>query len=184
MSDQFTLRDVREEYRRLDKLCGVSTEGILLKVSTRGVKRLGSCHFSRRNHPDGKSRLVPDSISLSDVIFTDERLFWNVIRHEYAHALVCLRTGKSHGHDEVWQRACKEIGCNPSRTTSTEGIEAVQKRQAERVKFIIRCKSCGREWRYFRKSLVVEDLLKNGNNSRYRCSYCKKNMTLELEVIQ
>jgi predicted SprT family Zn-dependent metalloprotease len=40
----------------------------------------------------------------------------NTVLHEIAHALV----GSGHGHDFVWRRKAREIGCSAERTTSIE----------------------------------------------------------------
>ena len=40
-----TLEDIRQEYDRLDALCGVDTSALALKISTRASKRLGSCKY-------------------------------------------------------------------------------------------------------------------------------------------
>lgn len=37
-----SLEEVRAEYDRLDRLCGLDTSGIELKISKRAVKQLGS----------------------------------------------------------------------------------------------------------------------------------------------
>lgn len=156
-----TLLDVRAEYRRLDKLCGVSTEHIKLKVSARATRRYGFCHYSKRfdaAHINGF--WVPDYISITDFIFDCEDEFWNVIRHEYCHALVMLRDGKKHGHDAVWEAACREVGCKPERLASDE--EAHKKsdaRKAERARYEVVCSDCSRIFRYMRKSSVVSALL-------------------------
>lgn len=43
-----SLEEVRAEYDRLDRLCGVDTSGIELKISKRAVKQLGSFRSPRR----------------------------------------------------------------------------------------------------------------------------------------
>ena len=156
-----TLLDVRAEYRRLDKLCGVSTEHIKLKVSARATRRYGFCHYSKRfdaAHINGF--WVPDYISITDFIFDCDDEFLDVIRHEYAHALVMLRDGKKHGHDAVWKAACREIGCRPDRLSSSEeAFEKSSKRKAEKAKYEIRCEGCGRKFQYTRKTKVVSAIL-------------------------
>ena len=88
----YSIEDIRKEYDRLDSLCGVDT--------------------SRKYYPT--------CIMITDFILTLEEEFWDIIRHEYAHALVTLRDGIQHGHDNVWKQACLEVGCPPDVHTESE----------------------------------------------------------------
>ena len=40
-----TLEEIRAEYDRLDRLCGVDTSGVEIVLSSRGVRRLGSFRY-------------------------------------------------------------------------------------------------------------------------------------------
>ena len=40
-----TLEEIRTEYDRLDRLCGVDTTGVEIVLSRRGVRRLGSFRY-------------------------------------------------------------------------------------------------------------------------------------------
>ena len=40
-----TLEEIRAEYDRLDRLCGVDTSAIEITISRRGVRRLGSFRY-------------------------------------------------------------------------------------------------------------------------------------------
>ena len=79
-----SLEEVRAEYDRLDRLCGVDTSRIELKISKRAVKQLGSFRCPRRGGKDGLC------ITLSHLILEDDEQFWDTVRHEYAHAAVYL----------------------------------------------------------------------------------------------
>ena len=93
-----SLEEVRAEYDRLDRLFGVDTSGIELKISKRAVKQLGSFRSLRRGGIDGLR------ITLSYLILEDDEQFWDTVRHEYAHAAVyLLHPGERHGHDRVWK---------------------------------------------------------------------------------
>ena len=155
----YTLSDVRAEYDRLDALCGVDSSGIALTVSKRAVKRLG-CF-----------RLAPEpEISISAFVLEDETLFWDTIRHEYAHALVWLRHPREkHGHDAVWKAACREIGCSP-RATVAAG-ETQQALREEKAKWSLRCRSCGQETLYLREGKIVR-LIRSGRSRRVTCTRC------------
>ena len=159
----FTETDVRAEFRRLDAKCGVSTEDIAIQISQRAVKQLG-CF---RVKPKGEPRL---QITLAAHILHDEALFFQTVRHEYAHALLYLRDPKSkHGHDACWKAACKEVGCIPKATVHLP---------IQNAKYTLRCRSCGQEYRYLRRSKAV--LLVMEGSPRVRCSRCGK-ATLELQ---
>ena len=161
-----TLEEVREEYNRLDRLIGINTSAIELKISKRAVRQLGSF----RAPSGGKG---PLRITLSWLILDDDAQFWDTVRHEYAHAAVyLLRPGEKHGHDAVWREMCRLVGCNPSRLAPEMG-EAAQRRQAQ-ARYIIRCKSCGSESRYVRRGKAVE-LLLSGRGRSLRCRRCGGN---------
>ena len=154
-----SLEEVRTEYDRLDKLCGIDTSGVELKISKRAVKQLGSFRCQRRGGKDGLC------ITLSYLILEDDEQFWDTVRHEYAHAAVyLLHPGERHGHDKLWKDMCRRIGCSPERLAPEKG-------QAAEAKYIIRCESCGRESRYMRRSKAV-DLLLRGRGRALRCTGC------------
>lgn len=69
-----SLEEVRAEYDRLDRLCGVDTSGIELKISKRAVKQLGSFRCPRRGGKDGLC------ITLSHLILEDDEQFWDTVR--------------------------------------------------------------------------------------------------------
>ena len=101
-----TLEEVRAEYDRLDRLLGIDTSEIELRVSKRAVRQLGSFRVPTR----GAGRM---RITLSALIFADDAQFWDTVRHEYAHAAVhLLHPGEKHGHDRVWKQMCAVVGCS------------------------------------------------------------------------
>ena len=158
-----TLEEVRREYDRLDRLVGVDTSGIELRISKRAVRQLGSFRSPAR----GKGEL---RITLSALILGDDEQFWDTVRHEYAHAAVFLKyPGEKHGHDRVWRDMCRLVGCSPRRLAPEQG-EAAELRKA-RTKYIIRCESCGAESRYIRRGRAVELMLR-GRGRSLRCRSC------------
>ena len=162
-----TLSEVRAEYDRLDKLLGIDTSAIELKVSTRALKQLGS--FRSPLRPGA----APLRITLSSLVMEEDALFLDTIRHEYAHAAAyLLRPGEKHGHDKLWKDICRRIGCAPKSRTELTGSAAKQRQQ--RAKYLIRCRGCGRESAYLRRGKTVELLLK-GRGSALRCTHCGGN---------
>ena len=159
-----SLEEVRAEYDRLDRLCGVDTSGIELKISKRAVKQLGSFRCLRRGGKDGLC------ITLSYLILEDDEQFWDTVRHEYAHAAVyLLHPGESHGHDKVWKDMCRRIGCSPERLAPEKG-QAAESRRAE-AKYLLRCAGCGRASR-FRRGGTAGALLRRGRGRALRCTGC------------
>lgn len=165
MDKKNALAAMRTEYDRLDRLCGVNTQKIELKLSGRLTRRLGYFTVSKKN------LLTPPelSITVATRILQSDALFYEVIRHEYAHALVYLRKPREkHGHDTVWRAAAREVGCNPRATTKVEdyGIPAdggdrpdkksgkaagkLGRTQSKKAayKYALRCCTCGAESRF------------------------------------
>ena len=160
----FTVEDVRREYDRLDALCGVDTSRIPLFVSTRAKKRLGSCKYVG-------SRV--DRVTISDfVLAAPEAVFYDTIRHEYAHALVKLRRPREkHGHDAVWKAACLEVGCAPARCCDPAALPAPPRRE-EPYRYRLRCLVCGAHWDYKRMTKALCLVARGG--SRYcTCPRCR-----------
>ena len=161
-----SLDEVRREYDRLDRLVGIDTSGVELKISRRAVRQLGSFRAPSR----GKG---PLRVTLSALILDDDAQFWDTVRHEYAHAAVwLLHPGEKHGHDAVWRDMCRRVGCNPKRLAPEKG-RAAELRQA-RTRYIIRCRLCGGESRYVRRGKAVELMLR-GRGRMLRCKNCGGN---------
>ena len=108
MTKEEVLEYINSEYRRLDSICGVNTSGIEVSLSNRMTRQLG-CFTYKRNGFTKKLQ-----IKISTRIINDTELFLDVIRHEYAHAVVYLRhPHQKHLHDSVWKSVCAEVGCTP-----------------------------------------------------------------------
>ena len=149
-----TLEEIRAEYDRLDRLCGVDTRQIRLGFSRRAARRLGSFRYG----PGGLSILIADRLRGTDAAF------WDTVRHEYAHAVVHLRhPNERHGHDAVWRAVCREVGCAPERLA--QDVPPVAAR------YLIRCLGCGQESRYLRAGKAVQ-LVRSGRPDALRCTVC------------
>ena len=161
-----TLEEVRREYDRLDRLVGIDTSGVELKISRRAVRQLGSFRAPSRGRG-------PLRITLSALVLDDDAQFWDTVRHEYAHAAVWLmHPGEKHGHDKTWRDMCRVVGCDPKRLAPEKG-RAAELRQA-RTRYIIRCRGCGGESRYIRRGRAVELMLR-GRGRMLRCRKCGGN---------
>jgi len=140
---------IRTEYNRLDLLTGIDTRAVEIIISKRLSKKLG--YFSIQ-HESLFSRKL--SIVISKKAFKNDELLLDVIRHEYAHALVYLRHPlEKHGHDKVWKSACKEVGCNPKATV--DYYKYVPVRELD-YKYNVVCNACHSESKYKRNSQVVQ----------------------------
>ena len=160
--------DVRAEYDRLDRLCGVDTSNVEIVVSPRMFATYGNCKYDRA----GK----PRRITIASVLFSlNEATLLDTIRHEYAHALVRLRfPNERHHHDAVWKAAAVEVGCDPTRCGNDPDFsrnheKESRKRKAQKYKYIVQCKGCNKSWRYQRRGRVVNAILENRGAT---CPYC------------
>ncbi len=160
-----TIEDVRREYDRLDALCGVDTGAVALRVSTRASKRLGSCKYV------GKT---VECVTISDFVMDGpDDVFYDTIRHEYAHALVKLRRPRErHGHDGFWKAACLEVGCAPERCCDPSLVPQGVGRREEPYRYRLRCLGCGKTWDYKRQTKVLK-LVARGASWRCTCPHCK-----------
>lgn len=155
----FSVSDIRAEYTRLDRKCGVDTSNITIEISARAKKRLG-CFRCSGSYPNETMQIV-----ISAWILQEPEQFWDTIRHEYAHALVHLREPSArHGHDMLWKSACREVGCRPERIAPAKG--------RARTKYTLVCKTCGEEFHYMRICKAVT-LVREGHDDRLRCPHCK-----------
>lgn len=119
---------------------------LMLKHGLCGWK-FGFDHSRRRA---GFCRALPGQpgvITLS-VYFVDlnaEAEILDTILHEIAHALV----GIGHGHDEVWQEKCLEIGARPERCYDGARVRMPHGR------WVATCPGCGQVFRRHRRPRVL-----------------------------
>lgn len=153
-----TIMEIRVEYDRLDRLLGVDTSQIAIEISRRAVSQLG-CF-----------RTKPPRITVAKFVLEQETLFWDTIRHEYAHAVLWLQDPEhKHGHDTAWKAICQRIGCRPSsRSPVTE--DGLRQRQSC-ARYQVTCLGCGKTVSYLRRGKVVT-LLETGREDALRCSSC------------
>jgi len=118
---------------------------------SRGKKTLGLCSYSNRT--------IFLSRHFAEINSWDPEMKDTVL-HEIAHALV----GHKHGHDWFWKMKCREIGANPNRLATGEGLVA-PKRNPEK-KYKATC-SCGKVYKIQRKGKYF---------NFYRCRACKEKL--------
>lgn len=167
----FDLQDVENEYRRLDQILGINTSEIQITYC-KGTSRGGYCEI--RN---GK----PWRIALNKVLFEcPENEFYDVIRHEYAHAANAILYGKR-GHNETWKEICRKIGSTPLAHVPEsyelhKRLEAITTaRRQNNVEYRIVCPHCGHVHCYQRMCVTVHAYY-NGNI--LGCPYCGKKFSI------
>tara|TARA_R110002167_G_scaffold143958_2_gene333736 strand:- start:62872 stop:63390 length:519 start_codon:yes stop_codon:yes gene_type:complete len=131
--------------------------------------RLNQAHFqiSNRMTSSGGSACVQGKnvgrVKLSGPIFRDEANsesdLRNTIRHELAHIAV----GPGHGHDAVWKREAKRMGCTGDRCHQ---MVVAQSTRRARFDWMASCSSCGHEIGVLRNRATVA---KWAGNRRTRC---------------
>ena len=168
------IQTIRTEYDRLDKITGVNTSAVQLRLSGRMTRTLGL--FKQGN----KLRGIPMEIVIAKRICEDEKLFLDVIRHEYAHMIVYLRAPREkHMHDSVWKAACREVGCEPKATRKMKEEPGSIKTRPD--KYLVKCQVCGAESKYKTESKVVKILLKKKRGKVF-CRECHSMAFLVYEI--
>lgn len=122
---------MKTEYARLDGITGADTRAIALRVSGRMTSRFGCFSVKKR----GMFARPELSIAISARCLLDDAVFFDVIRHEYAHAVLYLRDPRrNHGHDAAWKALCRQIGCTPkaSRPETKLTATALTKEQSRK----------------------------------------------------
>ena len=131
----FGIDDIRKEYDRLDRLTGVDTSKVAIRISKRMTRRLGEYKTS------GSLFKIKREIAISSRCLGDDELFYEVIRHEYAHAVVNIKHPlERHVHDEVWKKVCRQIGCSPKATIKLDRKYSSASRP---YKYEVVCSKCG-----------------------------------------
>ena len=159
----FGIEDIRKEYDRLDRLTGVDTSKVSLRISKRMSRKLGEFRTT------GGLLRREREIAISSRCLGDEDLFYEVIRHEYAHAVVSIRHPlERHVHDETWKSVCRQIGCRPKATIK---LDNRYKAEPRAYKYEVVCKRCGASSKYKTRSKVVQYALHN-SMGRLTCRKC------------
>lgn len=127
------ISSIRREMDRLDRLSGLDTSSIPIRISTRMTSGWGKCSYRYAHRKYGIKEIVFAARLLEHG--TMEHIL-NVIRHEYAHAYVILTHNQKHGHDAVWRRAALRFGCNAKRCEAFDEVD-----RNDRYKVV--CQGCG-----------------------------------------
>ncbi len=154
---------IREEMDRLDKISGLDTSNIPIRISSRMTKGWGNCCY----------RYVSQKYYIKELVFSARLLkcgtrdhILNVVRHEYAHAFVTLTHNKTHGHDAVWKQAALRFGCNAKRCETFDEVD-------ENYRYKVVCRGCGGVSYYQKRTGIVKRLKADPNSTEFYCRICK-----------
>lgn len=148
------------------KAIGISTGDIAgYKINTRAKKRWGQCSYNSLYGEytiEISNRLLEDNVS--DIATKTTML------HEMLHTCPdCFNHGKE------WQALANKVnkayGYNIKRTTSSAEKGVAPAESVEKVHYILRCESCGAQWKYKRYSKIVQSA--EHNNAKCGCG-CKR----------
>ena len=143
-----SIEDIRKEYDRLDRITGTNTKNVSIRISGRMTKKLGMFTVS------GGPLFSRLEIAVSKKCMDSDELFYEVIRHEYAHAAVHIRRPlERHVHDSVWKSVCSEVGCRPHATIQLKAPYSVKIRP---LRYRVVCRKCGASSDYKILSKVVK----------------------------
>jgi len=154
---------IREEMDRLDKISGLNTSNIPIRISTRMTSSWGECCYRYAHRRYGIKEIVFAARLLEQG--TMEHIL-NEVRHEYAHAYVMLTHNKKHGHDGVWKRAALRFGCNAKRCESFDEV-------GKNYRYKVICQGCGSASYYRKKTRIVKTLEEEPNSTEFYCKKCR-----------
>lgn len=100
---------IQNEMRKLDKISGLDTSNIPIRISSRMVKSYGKCRFQK-----AFGKIYPTEIIFFRNLIqngTMEQIL-ETVRHEYAHIFANLTDNTNHKHDYIWKAAALRFGCS------------------------------------------------------------------------
>lgn len=167
----FNLQDVENEYRRLDQILGIDTSKIQITYC-KGASKGGYCKICNGE---------PKCIALNKALFgCPKNEFYDVVRHEYAHAANAMLYGKG-GHNETWKKICRKIGSTPLAHVPEhyelhKKLEAITTaRRQNNAKYNIACPHCGEVYHYQRRCGAVNAYY---NGDILGCPQCGKKFSI------
>ena len=102
----WTIERVKDELNKLRVADGLPEIQVPVSANARLKRTLGKVKFARYS-------CSPISIEFAQVLLDkgSDNDIMNVIKHEYVHYFLLVSTGENHGHDALFKKKCKEIGC-------------------------------------------------------------------------
>lgn len=126
----WTIEQVRNELNNLRIADGLPEIKVPVKINPRLSRTLGRVRYTG---------LRPTSIEFSQDLLKDgtDNDIINVIKHEYVHYYLLVKTGENHGHDAMFKAKCAAIGCEHIYThNSLEG--------ESKYKYEVWCTKCNK----------------------------------------
>lgn len=159
----FTEQDIRREIERLDRISGIDTGSIPIRVSGRMTSAWGKCVMERTGA----------GFAVRELVFAQRLLrygSWDhlaeVIRHEYAHVYVLIKFHDRGSHGALWREHAKKFGCTGDRCSAFPEVD-------DRLyRYAVTCARCGATARYKRRAKVVTALERDPGCRAYRCARC------------
>lgn len=155
-----TLQETKSLALELMREHGLTYDGWTFRF-TNARNQAGVCRWSRTKG---------NSIGLSKYLIPhmNEDKIKDTILHEIAHALV----GHKHGHNIVWQRQARAIGCNGMRCYSPhKELNNYQETLAVQSKYTYTCPTCDRKTAIHRmpkRSSACGKCCTNGYDERHK----------------
>jgi len=163
---------IRNEMNRLDKISGLDTSNIPIRISSRMTKGWGKCSY---RYTDKKYYIKELAFAARLLECGTKEHILNVVRHEYAHAYVTLTHNKTHGHDAIWKQAARRFGCNAKRCDAFDEVN-------DTYRFKVTCRRRGAVSYYQKRTNVVKKLEREPDSAQFFCKKCRGRSFLLEEV--
>lgn len=136
-------------------------------INGRLTKTLGRCIYQRVY---GKVAPIRLEFSRQFLETATPHSIDEVIKHECAHAIACIKTGENQGHNNYFKNVCLQIGTT-NYTTSTSVERTVSDNKI--YKYTVICKKCCNICGYYHRA---GNVIKNP--SCYYCSKCGGSLSI------
>ena len=123
-------------------------------------------------------------ISLNAEIVNHPEDVLNVIIHEICHHIANMKYNANCGHDYRWKKIAAHVGahygetitrlCEDNNATMTACERLKKPRKVSADKYMVKCDTCGTEWKFKRKSWWVEKLLNQHKDHKENICTCPK----------
>ena len=163
-----TVQEIETRCKEIFSKVNLEFNGITIFINGRLTKTLGRCCYKV-----SCGKVIPVRLEFSRQLLetATPQSIDSVILHEAAHAIACIETGESQGHNAYFKKVCVRIGTDNDKT-KTQVSRVVDDSQI--YKYLITC-SCCKEivGKYQRAGKVIKNI------SYYRCPFCKSSLEIK-----